>query len=325
MSDRFPADSDSSALSSDAPESSARSEGSPEPSGCGYKPLLLGFWRGNGQGIVAALQFMLPLPARARLPHERVWRSGAQWLVPLGFVAGLLWTGWFSFVWWKFGEIERIRIIPALTVVLLDVTFVGYRMFHGTILTIQEMLNPPRTNRKDSSGVCYQPSLPIVMAVIILFFLKFALIVSIPTTPRWWPSDWRQHLMWMYPETVYRPLLLAPMWAAWGLLLGAMVGRVSEQHDAPVAALARAITPTVVLSWFTLLTVITAIYCSHHGNIMVGVILSLIVLGTTFLASALVARKFGGQTEHSIYAAGQLAQLSFLTGFLAFGPYVFGA
>jgi hypothetical protein len=130
--------------------------------------------------------------------------------------------------------------------------------------------------------------------------------------------------MWMYPETVYRPLLLAPIWASWGLLLGAAVGRVSENPTAPVTALGRAVSPRIILTWFVVLTACTAVYCSHHGNIMVGVLLSLIVLGVTFLGSAFAAQRLGGQTEHSIYASGQLAQLSFLTGFLAFGPYVFG-
>jgi hypothetical protein len=282
-----------------------------------------GFARRTTRGLVAALRFLLPF-GHAPAAEEGIWRATAHWLIVLGFLTGLIWTGWFSFLWWKFGQIERIRVIPALGVLLLDVTFLGYTFFRGTILTVQEILNCPRTNRKDSSGLQYQPNLTSTLAVVLLLLTKFGLIVSIPTTPLWWPSDWRQHLMWMYPETVYRPLLLAPMWASWGMLLAAAVGRVSENRSAPVAALGRAVTPTIILSWFVALTVGTAIYCSHHGNVMVGVILSLLVLGVTFSAAALVAQRLGGQTEHSVYAAGQLAQLSFLTGFLAFGPYVFG-
>ena len=130
--------------------------------------------------------------------------------------------------------------------------------------------------------------------------------------------------MWLYPETVRRPLMLAPIWGAWGILLATSVGREAPHAPAALAEMGRAARPSVLLAWFSPLLVITSSYCSHHGNLMVGVILSFVILAVTFAGAAFTARRLGGQSFSTILAAGQLAQLSFLTGFLAFGPYVFG-
>ena len=278
-------------------------------------------------------RFVLSLRTAARFfsPAEhpatqdpRVWRLAVHWLVPMGLICGLLWTSWFSFIWWKFGEIERLRVLPSLAVVLLDVALIGYPMFKGAILTIQHLIESPSPDATPAQRESLHTTLPVLMALLLLVMVKFGLCLSIPTTPVWWPSDWRQAWMWLYPETVRRPLLLAPLWGAWGILMAGSVGRAASHAPAAVAELGRAARPAVILGWFIPLVFVTGSYCSHHGNFMTGVILSFIILAVTFAGSAFAARRLGGQTFSTILAAGQLAQLSFLTGFLAFGPYVFG-
>ena len=71
-----------------------------------------------------------------------------------------------------------------------------------------------------------------------------------PVAAPWYPSpdDWRHYFVFMYPAPVYRPLVLAPLWGRWALLLAATVGPPARQADAMTTTLHATMGPTRLLA-----------------------------------------------------------------------------
>ena len=155
------------------------------------------------------------------------------------------------------------------------------------------------------SGADRDPALELggVLAVAVLVALKLALWAAVPEGIAGWPADWRRYFNFLYPWPVFRPLILAPLWGRWALILASGVGRAAPGQGGAVTVPVRS-SLSGVLGWLVALTVLTAIYCGRHGQWMIGCIIGLAVLGCTFLFAVLTSRRFGGHTRASVYAAG---------------------
>ena len=101
-------------------------------------------------------------------------------------------------------------------------------------------------------------------------------------------------------------------------------GRSARTADPDIAAFASAVRPIHLLAHAVLPLVLSAIYCAREGNFLVGIKLGLLVFGVTYLASVGMARRGGGQTRYSIYAAAQIAQLAALAIHRAFWAEIHG-
>jgi hypothetical protein len=77
------------------------------------------------------------------------------------------------------------------------------------------------------------------------------------------------------------------------------------------------------LGWFAVAMVLTAIYCGRHGNLMIGCMISLMVLGVTFALTVVTARRFRGHTRFTVHAAGYVAEATFLLSYLAFAQHIY--
>jgi hypothetical protein len=152
----------------------------------------------------------------------------------------------------------------------------------------------------------------------------WALVTSIPFEPPWWPSpsDWRHYFNFLYPRPIYRPLVLAPIWGHWGILLAATIGRTASHADAPTVHFCQAMRPGRLLVHTILPTALTAIYASREENRLIGVVISLLVLGVAYAAAVIFARKGDGQTRQSLLAVGMVALLAFLAIYRAFWPFI---
>jgi hypothetical protein len=270
-----------------------------------------------------AIRFLLPL---GDLPEssDLAWRRASYWFLPIGVGIGFLWVGVFRAVWRLYGEeVTSLRLVPAMAVVVVDVIFTGYCLFGGLAATVNA-LTGRRHAREPENDEGAPLAAPAVMVLLLAMILEVVLLSALRTGAWWWPADWRRHLNFAYPRLIYRPLLLAPLWGRWAVLLAASVGRVAPRAHPSIMGLSRAVTSAQVLVSLLLPLALTAAYCSRSGNIVIGTIISLAVLGLTFVVSVMVARRGGGQTRRSVLAAGKIAELIFLSLFVGLSGYIRG-
>jgi len=270
-----------------------------------------------------ALRFLLPL-GEPPTADPAAWRRAAFWFIPIGLAIGLLWVGIFRATWRLYGEeVTSLRLVPAVAVLSVDVVFTGYCLFTGLVTTVNA-LTGRRHAREPEDESAPALGLPAIMALFLAIALELVLLSALRTGAGWWPTDFRRHFNFAYPRLIYRPLLLAPLWGRWAILLAASVGRVASRCHPSAVGLSAALSPSIVLIGFLPPLALTAAYCSRSGNIIIGTIIALVVLGLTFVSSVIIARRGGGQTRRSMLAAGKIAELIFLAAFVCTSRYIRG-
>ena len=265
---------------------------------------------GRASALVAGLRLLLPglgkVPGGASV-------AAVHWLVPGGLLIGLAYVGLYRASWRIFGEVAGVRLMPALAIWLLDVVLCGLPLLLGAARTVDRWgergENPTASpSRLGQAGT---------IGLLVLLILKLVLWTALSPGIAGWPADWRRYFNFAYPRPVLRPLILAPMWGRWGLILAASIGRTAPAEGGPIAGLSGARSPAVVLGWFVPVLALTAVYCGRHGRWMIGCIIGLAVLGVTFLFAVVSARRFSGHTRYTVYAAALLSEASFLIFYLA--------
>ncbi len=276
-------------------------------------------------GLATALTFLLPLGRRAEPRSVEAVPYFATWVVLTGIVIGLAWAGGFRLVWRLYGETGGLRIAPSLAIVLLESLFTGALLVLG-LARSASLLSGARSVAP--SGLDNSASLPAIgtLVLFLVILTQFAMILSVRATPGWWPppEDWRSHFNLMYPHPIYRPLLLAPIWGRWGILVAATIGRTAPHADVWTKALNKSMGPFLLLVHTSAPLLLTAIYCSRSRNYLTGVLIGLLVFGVTYVAAVAFARRGDGQTRQSMHAAGQVAQVSFLIIYLGFWRLIDG-
>jgi len=270
----------------------------------------------------AALGFLLPLGGP--IPEAPgLWRQAIWWFVPIGLLIGLGWALTYRAAWHLFGEVVAgVRFMPATTVWLLDTAFFGSMLAVAVARVAHAWTSRQRAGGEPSTAD--DASAIGVLALVAVLVVKWAMLVSLPMGMPWWPSDWRRWFNFAYPRPIYRPLLLAPLWGRWAILLAAGIGRTARSCDPATTSLCRAMRPSFTLTALLGPMFLSAVYCSRQGNRLIGVVLGLMVLGISFAGAVTLARKFGGQTRWTLLAAGQLAELAFLACYLGLRPYILG-
>lgn len=249
-----------------------------------------------------------------RFIRERGAARACHWLVPLGLVVGLLYTAVYRAVWRQFGEVRSIALMPAVTVWLLDVGVLASLLYFGAARTARGVITAsPAGAGAPHSRAGLDPVEQ--LALIVLVLLKLMLLIAIPHGISHWPGtgDWRSYFNWMYPHREYRPLILAPMWGRWAMLLVGSVGRPRDDDDRAMTLFSGSLSAGRVLAWMVPVAVLTSIYCGRRW--MFGCIISCLVLAGCYLYGMIAARRQGGQTRDSILGAGLIGELVFLTAY----------
>lgn len=259
--------------------------------------------------LAAAVGLLLPThDVESERGTARAW----LWFLPIGIVAGTIWMLTFRATWRIFGEMSDVRVMPAIAVLVIDLLFVGRRT-RGALLRVVNS-----SGRRSTADVHEGDGSRVALWASSLLLVEFVLLVSLPEGPWFRPDDWRRYLAWAYPDVIYRPLLLAPMWSAWGVLMAAGVGRMHPQADSFVVALGRHSRAYHTFLAFLLVAALTTIYCVRRTNAMLGLIISLGVFAATFVVSAEFSRRRGGHTRDSLLATGHAARLAFLIAYVGF-------
>ena len=274
------------------------------------------------RGLWAAVRFLLPVegPRAVRGTEGRAAAMGAAipWLVPIGLLVGIAWTGMFRLTWRLFGETAYLRVIPALAITLMECLLTGPYLVMGLARTVHLLAGQQPRHAEQDSTAPLSPVGTLTLALTVL--CQWVLVVSIPDVQTWWPmsTDWRHYFNFMYPKAIFRPLVLAPIWGRWGLLLAASIGRTTPHADAETGAFATAMRPGLLLLHSLLPIALTAVYCSREHNRFIGVVMAMLVFAVTFVVAFLMGQRGGGQSRQSMFAAGQIAQLAFLAFYRAF-------
>jgi len=249
-----------------------------------------------------------------------------HWFILLGLMIGLLYTGVYRAVWRQFGEVRSLPLMPATAVWLLDAALLGTLLYLGAAGTLARFVDPSLLG---NGAVGEKPTrYPIeVLILVTLLLLKLMLLVAIPQGISGWPAadDWRSHFNWVYARPHYRPLILAPMWGRWAMLLVGSIGRLRDRSDIQLTRFCGSLSATLVLLWMVPVTVLTAIYCGRLGRWMFGCIIACIVLAGTYLYAVIAAHRQGGQTRDSILGAGLLGELIFLVAYEAFAANIYAS
>lgn len=275
-------------------------------------------------GAAAAFEFLFPFQMRRKPCPTIAFRHAAAWVLPFGVLICLLWVGGFRATWRIYGEIEALRVVPALTVVLIECLLTGPALMLGLARTVHLLTGERPTGPEGDHRDPLSPVGTLVLCLVIL--TEWVLIMSFPPQSPWWPSetDWRHYFNWFYPAPIYRPLVLAPIWGRWGIMLAAIVGRTARHADKSTSAFAASLTPISLLLYTLVPALLTIIYCSREGNFVTGATISLIVFACTFAVAIVMVFRAGGQTRRTMYAAGLIAQLALLAAYRAFWPVIHG-
>lgn len=271
-----------------------------------------------------AARFMLSFHVGLTSNEPRHLRRVIFWIAPLGLAIGLAWAGAFRGAWRLFGETEgRDRVIPALVVVLLEALITG-RYLPLALCRVVDVLETGggAVTARAVDDLSTPPRFRGTLLLVLLVLTQWALILSVPRWNAWWPTDWRRYFNFLYPEPIYRPLLLAPLWGRWAILLAACVGRTARGVDAATAAMCAEMTPGRLLRNSILPLTLSCIYFSREQNFLIGAVIGLAVFAISYLASVFMARGVGGQTRSTLLATGQVAQIVFLVVYRALWPKI---
>jgi hypothetical protein len=249
------------------------------------------------------------------------------WIVPLGLIIGLAWAGVFRLTWRLYGEVNGLRLIPALAVVLLDVLLTARFMLLAPAMLVRARPDSPYMNESgDPAGDRLDSEWPLraTMVAALTLLTQWTLIVSIPQASPWWPApdDWRSWFNWLYPAPIYRPLILAPLWGRWAILLSSCIGKTAPNVDRSTEALCARMTPGRVLVSGLLPLTLSCIYFSREKNFLVGGLIALVVVAASYASAVTLARYRGGQSRATIFATGQIAQIIFLAVNRALWPQI---
>jgi len=260
--------------------------------------------------------FVLPIGADRGADNPR-WSRVGLWLPVWGLLIGAAYAGSFRVIWLWLGEYQHIRLAPMALLLVVDAGFLGYRLLTGAAAVVSGW------HARVGAGLG-PPTLATLVFVILAVLVKFSLLVSLPAGAVTWPADWREHIRAVYPYVIYRPLILMPLWGRWAMLLAGTIGRVAPEGSDRLRLIGRGSRLLMVMGWWAAIAGLTVLYCSPtRYHIGWFILISLGMLLVAYLASFVLARRFGGQTESTVTAVGWGVEIAFLLVYLPVARYIY--
>ncbi len=246
------------------------------------------------------------------------------WALPwLGLGLGWVWTVLFASAWRMFGEYGGLRLAPVLAIVVADCLLSGRFVMAGIRAAESLSEGDDRRFQLSRSDI----SIVGVLAAVVIVLALYGLLLAVPTGVEWWPGGWRWHLRRFYPRPVFRPLVLMQMWACWSMVLACGIGRArpdAPQGDDPAGRIAGKATLGQIFLGFLPAAILSAVYCSRGGNMVIGLGVSLVVFLCVYVTAMLAALRWNGQSAGTILLAGLVGRTSFLLCWLFMGRAVHG-
>jgi hypothetical protein len=264
----------------------------------------------HSSALHKALAYLLPGPAAPHLDAHR--SAAAQWFVLIGLLIGIIYALLFAGIWELYGEYMRIRFLPAVFILALDVAWLGQRLVRGAARTA------------DALWPNVQQPRPSALVPTVYVLLMFALLVSLPIGVNATAGDWRRLVGPLYPQPVLRPLVLMPIWGRWAMLLALSLG----PPDVDASPLHRSVIAGVrlrtVVFWWLGAVVLTTWYCAEQGNVAAGLLVALLTMTAAYLTAVGLTWRFGAVCQHAVYAVGAVTELVFLLVYTPFANHIYG-
>jgi len=233
----------------------------------------------------------------ADLPPRRL-RFAWLDLMIFSLAWGVASVGVWGAAWGIFRDYSGLPLMPAVAVVAVIVLLV----YRRGVLALAEAIG---------GG---SPTGEAVAAAVTVLTLGMALLGI-----RGWDPDWPVHLpsqwQWLYPMALYRPLILAPLWGAWAMMILPQFVRPTERTSPAVAAFARgcgAMTSAVCLA---VPLAGTLLYFHYLGWGRFGVPVA--AVAAAIIGGLLLCRRFGGLCRRCLLASNVLTQIVFILAYLA--------
>ncbi len=154
-----------------------------------------------------------------------------------------------------------------------------------------------------------------VTVVVLLLAMCLARLLPDRYPPNWPLLPW--WIGWLRPPmTLYRVLVLMPLWGTWGMLIIGKFCRPSERTCPQTAALARGIGAAAAAAVMGALLLATVGYFHHlglGGQVGMPTTTILVAIG----GGAVLCRRTGGPTRPALLATNLLTQLAFLLAAIA--------
>jgi len=271
--------------------------------------------RNHLSAIRLAGRFLLPF-REDQFGADADWRLAGRWLIVWGLLIGILYAAVFRMTWRFFGEYQYIRFVPAACVLAIDLAFGGYRLLAAFISVVAR----PQTGTL---------TLPGVLAVVLIALVKYAMLLSIPTgvarsmeSGEW--SDWLTRFGILYPQAIYRPLVLMPLWGRWAMTLALSIGRCAPESSSRLRDMAAGVRLPLIMTYWLLGAALTVLYSSGAPHSVArGTVIALLVMVAAYATSFILARRHGGQTEVTVGATGLVSEIAFLALYLSISSRIY--
>jgi len=242
--------------------------------------------------------YMLLTASEERLAGAAPERFAHAWigLMGLSLAWGVAMASLYAGSWGVFSDVTRIHLMPVALVVLATVVW----MYRRAVADLASMVTGTRGEGAAPAGA----------GVTIL--LALAMLGLDGGKP-----DYSDSLHWMLhwiPSTMFRPLILAPLWGAWAMLITVQFCRPTERTEPAIAALTRGCGPlTAALCMLApaAATVWSFRLFDYAAIIPVATVVAAIAGGWVF------CRLQGAPTRRGLLATNMLTQLVLILAYLA--------
>jgi hypothetical protein len=224
---------------------------------------------------------------------SRAWLDVMLLSLAWGLAAVQVW----GFTWRVFGDFSGILLVPASAVLAVMALWLYRRCF----LALAEAVCPQDTHRALAAAV-----ICVVMVLVLLGLRSWNADYPTYLPPRW---------QWIRPRTMFRALMLAPLWGGWAMLVACQLGKPADSASPPVVAFVRGCTLLATCAVLAVVMSATIIYFNHLPWRQVSI--SLVAMGTAVAGGPLLSRRRGGLDRDVLLATNLLTQLAFLLAYLA--------
>jgi hypothetical protein len=203
----------------------------------------------------------------------------------------------YSWTWGLFGDYSGIPFMPVAAVLTVG-TLLLYRR---SVTALAESLS------KTGTAVMAITCLILLVQTLCLLGLKS----WNPDFPQYLPPTWQ----WLRPRTMFRPLLLAPLWGGWAMLAACQFCKPGGTTEPVVAAMARGCGPAVTAMSLAAVLTATILYFNHLPWMQLSI--SAMPMAVAILGGPLLGWKDGSLSRRVLLANNLLAQIAFLLAYLA--------
>lgn len=259
-------------------------------------------------GARLAARFLFPLRDEGE-DSSNGWEQAAWWFVPWGLAVGLVYMLVYRLTWRVFGEYQQMRLMPVAVLLIVDQLWLGYRLIRGAAHV---------AGRTAVTEDAHETRLRALLFVVLMVILRYSLLLYLPAgLGRQYPEGWRSGFTWLYPDVVYAPLVLMPLWGRWAMMLALGIGRTAPEAGPRLRRLAEGNRLWgVMLFWLAGLALTVLYCCPDVEQIPRGLVIAVGVIVVGYLVAYVLGRCWGGQTEATIGAAGFAGEMAFLSFYL---------